>query len=176
MDLATAAAPKKATAPNMIWTLVGAAVCAALLSQRGMGWLLIYVVPLSAGAWLAVSAWCRFADGRWSKLPLARACVWLAAGGIAGGVHTYYYLHARDDAQRVSKAAETFFKTRGTYPCSVRELGFEATPERDHRRLADLYCLEAQPHLWYFSSFRPYEMKEYDFINHEWEGVEAAPD
>ena len=29
----------------MAWTLVGAAMCAMLLSQRGMGWLLIYIVP-----------------------------------------------------------------------------------------------------------------------------------
>ncbi len=36
--------------------------------------------------------------------------------------------------------------------------------------------MEGKPHLWYFSTFQPYEMEEYDFQSRQWNRVYAAPD
>ena len=85
------------------------------------------------------------------------------------------YVNASDDALRVSAAAETFAAVHGTYPCSVGDVGFQENDDRVHRRLADLYCIDGEPQLWYFSSFRPYAMEEYSFRSHRWSRVDVTP-
>lgn len=86
------------------------------------------------------------------------------------------YVGAARYADRVSDAAQAIAAAQARQPRSVREIGFDESAERVHRHLADLYCMEGKPHLWYFSTFQPYEMEEYDFQSRQWNRVYAAPD
>lgn len=157
-------------------TLACCALVTLCLSQRGLGWMLLNVLPPISSVWLAFLAYGLWKRKKSLRLQLAKAGILFVGVGIAAGTHAYMHLRARNDALRVSAAAEAFFVAHGTYPCSMGAVGLEESDERTHRQLADLYCLEGVPHLWYFSSFRPYEMEEYSFRGHAWNRVDASPD
>jgi len=157
-------------------TLVCCLLVTLLVSRRGAGPMLLNVLPAVLVVWLVVLAYGALKRREKPGLQLAKAGIWLVGVAVAASAHAYMYANAREDALRVSAAAEKFFAVHGTYPCSMGDVGLQETDDRVHRRLADLYCVDGEPHLWYFSSFRPYAMEEYSFRSHRWDAVDAAPD
>ncbi len=157
-------------------TLVCCLLVTVFVSRRGAGPILLNVLPVVLGAWLILLAYRALKRKERPGLQLVKVGIWLGGVALAASAQAYMYVNARDDAVRVSTAAERFGIVHGTYPCSVRDIGFQETDDRVHRRLANLYCLDGEPHLWYFSSFRPYAMEEYSFRSHGWSSIDATPD
>jgi hypothetical protein len=160
-----------------LWPTLACCVLVTLfVSRRGAGPMLVYVLPFILTSWLLLVAYVAFRRKELRRLQLAKAAIWVVGVATAASAHAYMYEQARQDALRVSTAAEAFKVAKGRYPCSISELGFEETDARQHRHLANLYCVDGGPHLWYFSTFRPYEMEEYDFQVHRWTQEDASPD
>ena len=105
-------------------TLVCCLLVTILVSRRGAGPILLNVLPVVLGVWLILLAYQTLKRKERPGLQLVKVGIWLGGVVAAASAQAYMYVNARDDAPRVSAAAEKFDAVHGTYPCSVGDIGF----------------------------------------------------
>ena len=146
--------------------LVLAAVVGVVVAQRGLGFILLFVVPITT-LW---AGWSLFATRGW---PERRRLAWKKIGAWAlvlagvGVVHWRYSVGAREVGDAIARAVTRFQAATGRYPDSLADAGIDPAFARRGRAV---YVMDAKgaPTLAYVSTFEMMSTYSYDFQARRW--------
>ena len=149
-------------------TLLEAAVVVFVLAQRGVGFMVIFMV-LGLLVWIPYSFFVIARKPEQRRWRLACIGIWVLAVPLVYGVHSYRHETTRRNADEMVAAIEAFHRASGRYPATLDEIGIDREQVKDRLgSMAGYFVQNGKPHLGYPDTFTPFGYCRYGFDKHAW--------
>jgi hypothetical protein len=151
-------------------TLALAGVVMLLVSQRHMAFMLFFVfLPLFP--WLIYSGFVIARNPTRRAMQTQKVAIWLTAVLLVVGVHIYWHVATRHQAQDLANAIQKYVLQNGVCPPSLEAIGITKVQLKAKLGYASYVCEAGHPRLFYGSTFAPFETDHYDFEKDVWRHV-----
>lgn len=154
---------------NKIYSsLLAAALLVLLFGQRGMGFMVLFVV-LALLIWIPYSAYVVMTKPAIRTSQLARVCIWMLVVPLVYGIHYIRDEITRHNADEMVAAINSFSRTHGHYPPTIEEIGINRQRLKDKLGIPSGYFFhDGNPSFFYPGTFTPFALCDYDFQTSRW--------
>jgi energy-coupling factor transporter transmembrane protein EcfT len=151
-------------------TLIAVPVMILLLAPRHLGFMLLFVaIPLVP--WFLYSLYIIATQPTRRALQGSKVGVWMVGVLTVIGIHVYYHVSTRDNANEIVSAIQIYVKEHGSCPPAIEAIGMSQAQLRSELGYAGYYCQSGKPKLFYGSTYVPFEQESYDFDNSQWRHI-----
>lgn len=149
-------------------TLLSATLLCLICSQRYAGFLLLIFTPFLL-VWLLFSLYIVYKKPELKKWQLGRIGIWITCILIVLGMHKYYEINARKNANDVIDLIERYRSEHGNYPKNYMDIGMDQQKLRDKCGIFCFFSHEKEAQLTYAGTFIIHSFYTYDFNTKKWE-------